>query len=196
MSIISSDEADGAPPAPVSAPRLALAAERGRLLDAAAGAVREVASTPLARAVLLQQLLATVLPDEAFTVLLGAIRVTRVDGTSTISRDPRGADGVERATHAWLEDGEGRVHDVAIVSELSAAGLAPDLEHRVDGAGRTFQRAGLSFHYEEIAELEILHLADAGDWVRAALLLAATGELPPEGEPLACPLAVRWRTGV
>lgn len=196
MSIISSDEADGAAPESRIAPRPALVAERDRLLDAAAFAVREVASASLARAVLLQSLLATVLPDEAFTVRVGALRVTPVDGTSVVDRDPRGPDGIERGVHAWLEDGDGRVHDVAIPSELAGHGVPSDRDHRVDGPGRTFERGGLRFHYEELVDLEILHLADAGDWVHAALLLAATGELPSDDGALRCPLAVRWRTAV
>lgn len=194
MSIRSSDEEVESAGGPVSVRRLARAAEeRDRLLDAAAGAVRDVANATLPRVVLLQHLLATVLPDEVFTVRLGAIRVTPIGLSSSVTLDPRGSDGID-AVHAWLEDAGGRVHDVAIMSELAAGGLV-ERDVRVEGAGRTFERSGLRFDYEELLDLEVLHLAEVGPWERTALLLAATGELPAGEEPLPCPLAVAWRSG-
>ena len=193
MSNISSDEEVEAPAEPVTARRLVRAAEeRDRLLDAAAGAVREVASAVVPRTVLLHHLLATVLPEEVFVVRLGAVRVTSQAAPSALARDPRGGDGVDRA-HAWLEDGSGRVHDVAIASDLAAAALAEG-EPRVEGPGRSFERSGLRFEYEELPDLEVRHLADAGPWERTALLLAATGELPPGEDLVPCPLAVGWRS--
>lgn len=194
MSNISSDEEVEAPAEPVTARRLARAAEeRDRLLDAAAGAVREVASDPVPRTVLLQHLLATVLPEEAFVVRLGAVRVASPGAAPSIVRDPRGAEGID-VVHAWLEDGAGHVHDVAIPGDLAATVLI-DGAPRVEGPGRSFARAGMRFDYEEVPELELLHLADAGPWERTALLLAATGELPPGEELVPCPLVVGWRSG-
>ena len=194
MSNISSDEEVEAPGEPVTARRFARAAEeRDRLLDAAAGAVREVASAPVPRTILLQYLLATVLPDEPFVVRLGAVRVSsRGAAPSSLTRDPRGEAGLDGGVHAWLEDGAGRVHDVAILGELAASVLA-DEEARVEGPGRSFERSGLRFEYEELPDLEVLHLADAGPWERTALLLAATGELPPGEDMVPCPLRVGWR---
>lgn len=164
----------------------------------AVGAVRGVVrgrGLCLPMAVVLERVLETLLPEDAFRVKLGSVHILPLDQTALpVSYDPRGPEGVDGGFHAWVEDRRGELLDPSIGITLAADGHDVDPEVLIQCAGRTFDAFERRFVYEEIENLELVGREAAEEYLATTVHVATTGGLPP-GSPgvLVCPLDVRWR---
>jgi hypothetical protein len=171
--------------------------ERDQLIDIAVSGVRFVTQGPrlcLQMSVLLETLLADVLPADLFKVRLGSLHVhpTR-EGQEGITFDPRGTEGVDGGFHAWVEDRRGELVDPSIAASLAAEGYDVDPAELVQCAGRSFVAFDLGFAYEPLDDLELINLDASAHWLATVRELAVMGGLRRPTSVLVCPLDVRLR---
>lgn len=147
----------------------------------------------LPQCVLVERLLGERLPPPQFTMKLGALRVfPEGSAGDPIFYDPRGPGGIEDGFHAWLEQPDGRLLDPSICLTLHADGYDVNPAEYTIAGGRSFSSRGHVYLYEELADLEMIGLAETEPVLESCRRVAYG--LPP-GPPGDCLLDVRWRNG-
>ena len=99
---------------------------RARTLDLAIGVARVAINGPslcLPMCVLIERILARMLPPPSFSLRLGSLQLHAVaPGVEGICFDPRTAEGIDGRFHAWLENPRGELLDPSIFVTLAARG--------------------------------------------------------------------------
>jgi hypothetical protein len=147
--------------------------------------------------VLLQRVLAVVVPGRAFHLRLGALNVgplAKATDVEPIAYDPRGQDGIDGGFHAWLEDDHDRLLDPSILVTLHADGYDVDPESYLLDGRRRMPYGNLAMIYEELPELELLGVEPSEPALTAQMDFVLRGR-PPTG-PLKIQLDVGWRAGI
>lgn len=168
---------------------------REAIIDRALGAARVAINGPrlcLPMCVLVERILAQVLPAPHFSLRLGSLQVYPEDRRiDPIHFDPRTPDGIDGGFHAWLEDTNGLLLDPSILVTLHADGYKVDPQSYFLVGGRNFILSGLRLIYEELPELELLGVEESEPHLARLMALAMRGELPPA--PGMIHLDVGWR---
>ena len=173
--------------------------KRDQRIDAMVSGVRFAIRGPrlcLQMSVLLESLLADVLPGALFKVRLGSLHVYPTGASSEgTTFDPRGPSGVDGGSHAWVEDRRGELVDPSIAITLATEGYDINPTALLQSATREFAAFGLGFLYEPLDELELVNLDASAHWLATMRELAETGTLSPSSPRiLVCPLNVRLRS--
>ncbi|XXX74132.1 hypothetical protein WMF30_41455 [Sorangium sp. So ce134] len=153
---------------------------REAIIDRAVGAARiavDGRGLCLPMCILLERILAQVLPAPRFSLRLGSLQVYPEDeNVDPIQFDPRTPDGIDGGFHAWLEDDSGQLLDPSISVTLHAEGYRIDPLDYCLAASRDYVWSGLRFVYEQLGELELLGVAESESHLARLMALAMRGE--------------------
>jgi hypothetical protein len=165
-------------------------------------AIRHAPGLCLPACVLIDRVLAELLPHFRFALHLGALSILSEGGAFPPRLfDPRRSDGSPpdagvlprgEGFHAWLESREGDLLDPTIFLTLAAEGYDVDPAEYPMSKGRRLERNGLEFVYEPLPQLELIGVAESEAHLRRAVSFVLTGS-PPATHLGPNVLDVAWR---
>ncbi len=172
--------------------------ERDQIIDRALGALRDVVSGRglcLQSSFLAERILTKVLPGHGFTMRLGSLRMTPLDGVNApILYDPREPGGIADGYHAWLEREDGELLDPSIFQTLAMRGVPVPEDGYLTWRERDFELDGLArMLYEELPGLELFGIEESEPHLARMMKIAMTGI--PDRTPGTVHLDLRWRPG-